>query len=143
MKLDLTHLDDTDSYVSIPEGSYLCRVAEVRPGTTREGQPRWGLRLEVAEGDYAGRTAAWDGLTFSDRGLPRVKQVLEQLGFDVSTPLDLDPDDLLDCRAHVQLLAEAREDPLTGRRVERLKVPYQGYVAVDGDLADRDGTFAA
>ena len=143
MKLDLTHLEDTDSFVTIPEGFYLCRVAEVRPGTTRDGQPRWGLRLEVAEGDHAGRTAAWDGLTFSERGLPRVKQVLEQLGFDVSAPLDLDPDDLLERPVRVQLVLETREDPLTGRRVERLKVPYQGYVSVDEDLPGADGTFAA
>ena len=47
-------------------------IEEVRPGATREGSPRWACRLEVAEGEYAGRTAAWDSLVFSERGLPRV-----------------------------------------------------------------------
>ena len=143
MKLDFTHLDDTDSFVSIPEGFYRCRVAEVRPGETREGQPRWGLRLEVAQGEYAGRMAAWDGLTFSERGLPRVKFVLEQLGFDTSTPLELGPDDLLEREAFVQLQTESREDPLSGRRIERLKVPYQGYVSLDEEHSGADDTFAA
>jgi len=129
MKLDFSQIDDIESYVSIPEGCYLCRVAEVREGQTREGSPRWGLRLEVAEGDYAGRTAAWDGLVFSERGLPRVKQVLSRLGLDVSGVLDLAPGDLLGLRAQVQFLTEDREDPLTGRHQVRLRVPYAGYAA--------------
>ena len=127
MKLDFSSIEDAESYVSIPEGTYLCRIAEVRPGLTREGSPRWAFRLEVADGEYAGRTAAWDALIFSERGLPRVKQVLARLGFDVAGTLDLHPADLLDLRVKVQFLTEEREDPLTGRRVVRLRVPYSGY----------------
>ena len=130
MKLDLSKVDDVESFVSIPEGIYLCRVADVRATSTREGSPRWGLRLEVVEGDYAGRTAAWDSLIFSERGLPRVKQVLARLGFDVSGTIEIVPNDLRDLRARVQFLTEEREDPLTGRRVTRLRVPYSGYESV-------------
>ena len=132
MKLDFSSIDDSESFVSIPEGTYVCRVAEVRQGITREGSPRWGLRLEVAEGEYAGRTAAWDGLVFSERGLPRVKLVLERLGLDVSGTIDLHPNDLNGLRARVQLLTEEREDPLTGKRQTRLRVPYTGYERVNG-----------
>jgi len=132
MKLDFHDIDDLESYVSIPEGTYLCRVADVRPGSTRDGCPRWALRLEVAEGDYAGRTAAWDGLVFSERGLPRVKQVLSRLGFDVSGTLELEPGDLIDLRARVQFVTEERENPLTGRRSVRLRVPYTGYESANG-----------
>jgi len=136
MKFDFSTVDDAESFVSIPEGTYLCRIAEVRPGLTREGSPRWGLRLEVREGEYAGRTAAWDGLVFSERGLPRVKQVLGRLGFDVSGTLDLQPDDLVDLQAKVQLLTEERENPLTGKRIVRLRVPYAGYESIDGNGSD-------
>jgi len=129
MQIDFSRVDDVESYASIPEGTYLCRVAEVREGVTRDGSPRWALRLEVADGDYAGRTAAWDGLTWSERGLPRVKQVLGKLGFDVSGPVELQPEDLRGLVARVQLQPEEREDPLNGRRVVRLRVPYMGYEA--------------
>jgi hypothetical protein len=128
MKLDLSKVDDVESFVSIPEGIYLCRVADVRATSTREGSPRWGLRLEVVEGDYAGRTAAWDSLVFSERGLPRVKQVLDRMGFDVRGPVDLEPRDLMDVRVRVQFVTEEREDPLTGKRTVRLRVPYTGYL---------------
>jgi hypothetical protein len=127
MKLDFSSVDDLESFVSIPEGTYLCRIVDVREGTTREGSPRWALRLEVVEGEYAGRTAAWDGLVFSERGLPRVKQILARLGFDVQGTLELSPADLLDLRATVQFVTEEREDPLTGKRIVRLRVPYTGY----------------
>ena len=50
MQIDFSELDDVESFLSVEEGSYLCRVAEVREGTTREGSPRWSFRLEVVEG---------------------------------------------------------------------------------------------
>jgi hypothetical protein len=139
MKLDFSAIDDIESFVTIPEGTYACRIAEVRPGATREGSPRWAFRLEVAEGEYAGRTAAWDSLVFSERGLPRVKQVLACLGFDVRGTVDLEPADLHGLRARVQVLIEEREDPLTGTRRKRLRVPYTGYEGQNGHGGDDEG----
>ena len=133
MKLDFSTIDDAESYVSIPEGTYVCRIAEVREHSTRDGSPRWGMRLEVVDGEYAGRTAAWDSLNFSERGLPRVKQVLQRFGFDVSGAVELHPQDLIDLRARAQCLLEEYEDKLTGRRQTRLRVPYLGYESLNGN----------
>ena len=71
--------------------------------------------------------------------MPRVKTVLGLLGFDVSGVLDVQPDELVGRRIQAQLQTEEREDPLTGKRTVRLRVPYLGYQAVDspeGDLGD-------
>lgn len=133
MKLDFSTVEDAESFVSIPEGTYVCRIAEVREHLTREGAPRWGMRLEVVEGEYAGRTAAWDSLIFSERGLPRVKQVLQRFGFEVSGAIELEPQDLVDLRARAQCLLEEYEDKLTGRRQARLRVPYLGYESLNGN----------
>ena len=57
MRFDFSQVQDVESFVSIPEGSYPCRVAEVREGLARDGSVRWSLRLEVLDGEYAGRTA--------------------------------------------------------------------------------------
>ena len=135
MHIDFSDIGDVESYVSVPEGVYVCRIAEIREGVARNGSPRWALRLEVADGEYAGRTAAWDGLHWSERGLPRVKKILARLGFDVSGTLDVEPADLEGRRVKVQLLAEEREDPLTGQRIARLRVPYLGYEAVEEERA--------
>ena len=74
MHYDFSQVEDTQSFVSIPEGAYECRIAEVREGLSRDGSVRWSFRLEVLRGEYAGRTAGWDALTWSERGISRVKR---------------------------------------------------------------------
>lgn len=136
MRYDFSSVEDIESFVSIPEGRYLCRVAEVREGLSRDGSARWNMRLEVAEGDYAGRTAGWDGLTWSERGLPRVKRFLEVLGLDTRGVVDVESSDLVGRQVVAVFLEEEREDPLSGRRTLRLRVPYSGYSPAEGALGE-------
>ncbi len=129
MEVDFSKIEDVDSFLAVPAGTYLCRIGEVREGLTRDGHPRWAFRLDIAEGDHAGRIAAWDGLSWSERGLPHTKNVLSQLGFDVSGTLELEAEDLEGLVVRAELQLEEREDPRTGRKVVRLRVPYHGYQA--------------
>lgn len=145
MRYDFSSVDDIESYISVPAGMHNVRVAEVREGRARDGSVRWSFRLEVLDGDHAGRTAAWDSLTWSERGIFRVKKVLDAFGIDVRGELEIDPADLVNLQARVQVQPEEREDPLTGRRQMRMRVPYLGYAPVerrDGRAVDpwkRDG----
>jgi hypothetical protein len=131
MRFDFSSVDDVESYVSVPAGAHNVRVAEVREGRSRDGSVRWTFRLEVLDGDYAGRTAAWDSLTWSERGIFRVKKVLEALGLDVRGELEIESTDLVNLQARIQVAPEEREDPLTGRRQVRMRVPYLGYTPID------------
>ena len=133
MRYDFSQVQDSESYVSIPEGIYLCRISDVREGLARDGSVRWALRLEVAEGDYAGRTAGWDSLTWSERGARRVKRTLEVLGLDARGEVELAPRDLVGLRVRARFELEEREDPLTGKRLMRLRVPYAGYFPAGED----------
>jgi Protein of unknown function (DUF669) len=150
MRYDFSSVDDVESFVSVPEGLYRCRIAEVRERPARDGSVRWSFRLEVLDGEWAGRTAAWDSVTWSERGIFRVKKVLEALNLDVSGELELEPGDLVNLQALVKVVPEDREDPTTGRRQIRNRVPYLGYAHVDaesvaegdrgaGSPPDRDG----
>jgi len=139
VNFDFSQIEDIESFVSIPEGPYYCRVAEVRSGVARDGSVRWNLRLEVSRGEYAGRTAGWDSLTWSERGIRRVKRVLGALGLDVRGALEVEPADLVDREAHVLFEPEEREDQLTGRRSVRLRVPYAGFTAIDASRASGSG----
>ena len=130
MRFDFSSVDDIESYVSIPAGTHRVKIAEVRDGRSKDGSARWTFRLEVIEGDYIGRTAAWDSLTWSERGIFRVKKVLEALGLDVRGELEIEPIDLVNLTALVQVAPEEREDPLTGRRQVRMRVPYLGYAPI-------------
>ena len=139
MHYDFSQVQDTQSFVSIPEGAYDCRIAEVREGLARDGSVRWSFRLEVLRGEYAGRTGGWDALTWSERGISRVKRTLEIFGMDVSGEVDLEPNDLIGLAAHVTFEAEEREDSMTGKRTLRLRVPYAGYARLENfDSAVRE-----
>jgi len=130
MRFDFSSVDDVESFVSVPPGTHSVRIADVRPGRSRDGSVRWTFRLEVLDGDYAGRTAAWDSLTWSERGVFRVKKVLEAFGLDVSGELEIETHDLVNLQARAQVMPEEREDPLTGRRQVRMRVPYLGYAPI-------------
>lgn len=136
MRFDFSSIPDMESYVTVPEGKHHCRVADVREGQSREGSTRWSFRLEVVNGEYAGRTAAWDSLTWSERGIFRVKKVLEALGVDVRGVLEIEPADLISRHALVEIVPEEREDPVTGRRSVRMRVPYLGYEPVPANRQD-------
>lgn len=144
MRFDFSQLSEDAgegmNFCSVSAGEYACRVAEVREGRARDGSVRWSIRLEVAEGEYAGRTAAWDSLVWSEAGVRRVRHVFAALGLDVGGELELDAHDLVDLRARVTVEPEEREDANTGRRMIRMRVPWNGY---DRVLAPVDGGPAA
>lgn len=143
MHYDFSQVQDIQSFMSIPEGVYDCRIAEVREGLARDGSVRWSFRLEVLRGEYAGRTAGWDALTWSERGISRVKRTLAILGLDVRGEVELEPEDLVGLAARTTFESEEREDPQTGVRIVRLRVPYAGYAKLDGDETDgRNGAAA-
>ena len=71
MEINFDTKDSVADFVSVPQGTYLCRVAEVRVGETKSGDARWSLRLLVADGQHVGKQAAWDSLVFSVRGRAR------------------------------------------------------------------------
>ncbi len=140
MRFDFSSIDDVESFVSVPAGIHPVRVAEVRDGRARDGSVRWTFRLEVIDGEHAGRTAAWDSLTWSDRGIYRVKKVLAALGLDVNGEVEIDTQDLVGLRARVLVQPEEREDPVTGQRQVRMRVPYLGYAPLaDGPRPDVTG----
>ena len=81
MKIDFSTVENIEDLRAVPPGEYVCRVAEVRESESPAGHTRWGLRWEVAQGDFIGKTACWDSLHWSERGMPRAKYVLQVLGF--------------------------------------------------------------
>lgn len=113
-------------YTTVPAGTYLCRIDEVRPGTTRAGDERWSLRLIVAEGEYAGRQAAWDSIVFSTRGRMRARTVLTALGLPAKGKVGVEPADLEGRKALVEIKPAEYTSP-SGDVVRRNEVPYDGY----------------
>lgn len=131
--IDFDQVDNCDNYSSVPNGTYLCTVAEVRVRSGDDGE-RWGVRWVVCEGAYAGRTAAWDNLSFGGTGLRRTKLILSRLSVPVDGPREVVPAAIEGKRARVTVYARERVDPLTGRKVISNRVPFAGVEpAGDGE----------
>lgn len=133
MKLDFSGTEQSSDFVTVPPGTYLCRIAEVVPGTTRNGHTRWGVRLVVAEGEFVGRVAAWDGLVFTERGMARVRRVFEVLGLPCAGEVEVEPEQLVERQAFVTIKPDDYQDPVTGHSTRRNAVPYDGYRPVPDD----------
>ncbi len=123
VEFDLDTSEELSDYVSVPVGTYLCQITEIRERSTRSGDPLWALCLVVAEGEYVGRHAAWDNLVFSTRGLSRVRRVFQALGLPYQGKVQLSPTDL-------KVLVEVRPAEYanaSGTLIRRNEVPYDGY----------------
>jgi hypothetical protein len=129
MEIDFDADNRVSDFVTVPPGHYLCRIAEVRTGTTRSGDERWSLRLVVAEGQHVGKQAAWDSLVFSTRGRARARTVLFALGLPTQGKVQIEPADLEGRTALVEVRPAEYESP-SGELVRRNEVPYDGYRAV-------------
>ena len=138
MELDLDTADNVTDFISVPAGTYLCTVSEVREGKTRNGDARWSLGLTVAEGEYVGRFASFDSMVFSKRGLNRVRKVLAALGLPSKGRVDLDPKDLEGRKALVEVRPSEYMSP-NGDIIRQNEVPYDGYRAIPDGQAQGDG----
>ncbi len=135
MEFDFDRADTVTDFISVPAGTYLCQVADVRQGQTRNGDPRWSMRLVVTEGEFAGRFASFDALIFSSRGLNRVRKVLAALGLPHDGKVDLKPEDLEGCKAFVEVRPSQYLRP-DGETIKQNEVPYDGYRKVPNDQTE-------
>jgi hypothetical protein len=140
MEIDFDARDAISDFISVPAGTYVCRITEVRTGTTRAGDERWSIRLVVDEGMHVGKQAAWDSLVFSVRGRTRARLLLYAFGLPSKGKVQLQPEDLDGRRAMVEVRPTEYEAS-SGQIVRRNEVPYDGYrIAEERVPADRIGT---
>jgi hypothetical protein len=126
MEIDFDQTEPLSDFVTVPAGTYLCRVAEVRAGQTRAGDERWSMRLVVAEGQHVGKQAAWDSLVFSNRGRARARGVLQALGLPAAGKVKIEPSDIEGRTALVEIRPAEYQAP-SGEMVRRNEVPYDGF----------------
>lgn len=127
--IDFDRDGNVSDFVTVPAGTYRCRVAEVRPGLTRANDERWSLRLVVADGPHVGKQAAWDSVVFSPRGRARARQVLGALGLPTKGRVQIEATDLVGREARVEV-RPAEYANANGEVVRRNEVPYDGWQAL-------------
>lgn len=139
MKIDPDDGPLVDDFVVVEEGVYPVRIGEVRESRSADGDLSWMLRLELIEGPLAGRTIVTDWLNFTDKGLHRVRRVLDALGYDVTRPIELEAREVEGKTARVEI--ETRETHVHGggRLQRRSRVTYDGWRPMDADEPQATG----
>ena len=141
-EVEFGHEPIQPEFIRVSPGTYLCRVDEARYGVTRNGNPRWGLKFVVDQGNDFGRMAAWDGLVFSPKAQARTRQVLAALGLPHMGTVRFYAADFLGKRAWVTVVEESYTHPETGRISIQMKVPYEGIRPCDAESADAESADA-
>lgn len=131
MEIDFDSAEGVHDFVTVPSGTYLCRVGEVRIGMTRSGDERWSLRLVIADGQHLGKQAAWDSLVFSTRGRTRARMVFAALGLPSKGRVQVEPQNLEGRTAMVEVRPAEFATP-DGGLVRRNELPYDGWRSVEG-----------
>jgi len=132
-RIDFNRVDDVQDFSPLPDGRYLCRLAEVEEAATQYGDEMWKLRFVVESGPHRGRYI-FDNMVFSDAALKRVKLICSRLGLDVSRELDLTPALIKGRSCYVTVETEEYED-YEGNTKQRNVVPFAGYDRADGTPA--------
>ncbi|PIE22382.1 MAG: hypothetical protein CSA62_12810 [Planctomycetota bacterium] len=113
-------------FVTVPAGSYVCRIEDARTRYTRAGDRLWALKWVVDEGPQCGRLAAWDNVVFSLRAAARARRVLEALGLPSRGKVRLGAQDFIGRRAVLEIQVGGFEHPASGVFVRRNEVTYDG-----------------
>ncbi len=132
-RIDFNNVDDVQDFSPLPDGKYLCRVAEVEEAATQYGDEMWKLRFVVDSGPHRGRYI-FDNMVFSDAAMKRVKLICSRLGLDISRELDLTPALIKGRSCYVTVETEEYEDQ-EGNTKRRNVVPFAGYERADGTPA--------
>ena len=135
-KIDFSQIDDVQDFSPLPDGDYLCRLAEIEESTTQYDDELWKLKFEVIEGEYAGRYI-FDNMVFSEAALKRAKLICSRLGLNVSGEIDLTPGMIEGRTCYLTVEIEEYEDN-EGRTKKRNVVPFAGYERADGVEADTE-----
>lgn len=140
-RIDFNNVDDVQDFSPLPEGKYLCRLAEVEEAATQYGDDMWKLRFVVESGPHRGRYI-FDNMVFSEAALKRVKLICSRLGLDVSGEIDLTPSLIKGRTCYVTVDIEEYEDQ-EGNLKKRNVVPFAGYERADQTAPSTPPTKAA
>jgi hypothetical protein len=128
-RINFSKVDDAKSLP--PAGLYVCAVASVKEGETRDGDEMWRVRYKVIKGEQAGKVF-FDNLVFSEAAMPRVKLACKALGIDTTAEVELNSEDILGLICSVRLEPSEYVDK-RGKTKQTVSVPFDGYGPAGGE----------
>lgn len=118
----------------IPAGTYPCKVIDVLVKQSENAGEYWTLKLEIQSGKYDGKFI-YDSLFFTPKALRRFFLTWKRLtGFelDPKQELHVDENDLLGCKANVNVAHQERE--YKGEKITEAKPTFDAYSIYDDTI---------
>lgn len=129
--IDFRKVPDANEFNAVPPGEYLAECVTCEEDVTSNQNLQWKLRFSVVGGDHHGQPI-FDSITFTERGLSRVKLVFSRLGgYDVSGDVDLDQVQLIGKRCYLTMEMKREKIEATGQEVDRIRVGFSGFRRID------------
>jgi hypothetical protein len=125
---DFNKVPNTGSFEPLPDGEYPMTVVDVKVTNTQfAGDERWGLTLEVSEGEHKGRRV-WDSVTWTlddptSKAMQRLKLVMKAFGIDISEDREYQTNELFGQQVMVTIEGTTTSD--NGKVFNKVK--FNGY----------------
>lgn len=132
-KVNFGDVDDAQDFSPAPAGKYPMVVDSIEVRESSGGDEQWALTLLIADGEFEGRKV-WDNLTFSPKGVNRVKIAYKAAGYETDHERNCKPKDLEGKAMLVDVVVESYVAN-DGTEKKRNKVTYAGYHALEGKVA--------
>lgn len=132
--LNWDDIPEPDDYSPLPDGKYHIKVSKIEEKTTKNGDEMWAMTLEVLKSEYAGRKL-FDNLTFSEKGIKRVKLVLSRLGVALLNGLMPKPITAFGKEAIVDVVTDDYTDN-NGNTKKKNTVLFAGYESVNSSVSN-------
>ncbi len=117
------------NYETLPQGTYVCRVEDIREKTSDRGT-RWTIWFRVTEGEHENRIV-FDDVFFYGKGLEHAGALLVALGRNPTDKQELLRKDVLDLVCNISVDIRAYEHDGESR-TKNIVVSYD-FASDDGD----------
>lgn len=122
---DLNQVDAWAVGGSLPPGTYVCRISEVKEGQSSGGHPQIELELTCEDGEQRGQTQR-DWITVTPNTLGKVRQVLEAANVQLPAgPFQLDSSMLANKLVEIVVREERDNEGKPRNRVQGYKPATQ------------------
>ena len=129
---------DGETFVIIPEGTYIAEISAVRPGTDKNGADYWSVTLRVVSGpvdepnpQFAGKVVLdfWSGreTPFLENQLKHRLKVFGVTNVGLGSEVELDPQQFIGQRARI----DTKIEEYNGKKSAKVE-PF-GYSPVTGN----------
>lgn len=123
LMVDFDNVEDS-AYEALPKGRYGMVVEECEFTYSQAGNPMWTMKLEVEEGEYAGRKL-FSHMVMAGKGMPITKKQLARIAPHLlEGPFDPEDEEIIEQMVGLRVVAQVTTKKYEGEWTNNIKNLY-------------------